>query len=200
MANTCSVDKCPTKAIALGLCAKHRARLMRTGDPVGLRMPPRELSVHDRFLLHVHEGDIPTYRPDLGRCRIFEGTPSLTYGHFSISPTKTVSAHVYSWEFENGSVPNGWHVDHLCRVPRCVRTDHLEAVTPRENTLRGFGPSAVNARKTECSRGHAFTEENTRLASDGSRVCRTCRREDASAARERRAPVSANVRNGRFVA
>lgn len=52
------------------------------------------------------------------------------------------------------------HTDHLCRVPCCVNPSHLEAVTPRENCLRGNSPSANNARKTHCVRGHEFTDDN----------------------------------------
>jgi hypothetical protein len=66
-------------------------------------------------------------------------------------------------------------LDHLCRNPACVRPDHLEAVTARENTLRGIGPTAVNALKTHCVHGHEFTPENTRMKGIR-RVCRECQR------------------------
>lgn len=46
--------------------------------------------------------------------------------------------------------------------------EHLEPVTPRVNTLRGAGVTAVNARKTSCKRGHPFA--------NGRRVCHQCRR------------------------
>ena len=42
-----------------------------------------------------------------------------------------------------------------------MNPEHLEAVTCRENILRGLGPGASNARKTHCSAGHPFTEENS---------------------------------------
>ena len=44
------------------------------------------------------------------------------------------------------------------------------------NVLRGTGPTAINARKTQCKRGHPFGEANTRMNSKGQRVCRLCER------------------------
>jgi hypothetical protein len=49
----------------------------------------------------------------------------------------------------------------------------MEVVTPRENTLRGIGPSAVNKCKTHCKHGHPFSNENTYRALDGRR-CKLC--------------------------
>lgn len=67
-------------------------------------------------------------------------------------------------------------LDHLCRNRRCCRPDHLEPVTHKENVLRGMAPSAINARKTHCKRGHEFTAENIYPSPDGVRRCRECRR------------------------
>ena len=47
----------------------------------------------------------------------------------------------------------------------------------RVNTLRGIGPSAVNARRTECTNGHPLEGENLYLTPDGRRKCRECVRE-----------------------
>ncbi len=47
----------------------------------------------------------------------------------------------------------------------------------RVNVLRGRGPTALNAAKTHCKRGHEFTPENTyyrRDSANGLRQCRTC--------------------------
>lgn len=84
--------------------------------------------------------------------------------------------HAIAYDILVGPIPPGYVHDHLCRVPACWRPSHLESVTNGENVLRGFGPPAMNARKTHCKRGHAFTKENTYVRPSGHRNCRICTR------------------------
>lgn len=115
------------------------------------------------------------------------------YGYIRFSGD-TFVAHRLSFELTGHSIPSGAVIDHLCRNRRCVNPDHLEPVENRENVLRGVGPTAVNSKKTHCSRGHRFTRENTYLwaSRDGSqhRQCRECQRQMG---RERRARRSAAI-------
>lgn len=47
-------------------------------------------------------------------------------------------AHRVSWELASGRpFPVGLQADHLCRVTLCVNPEHVEPVTPLENTRRG---------------------------------------------------------------
>jgi hypothetical protein len=54
-----------------------------------------------------------------------------------------------------------------------VNPDHLEPVSHGENVRRGLRGRLV----THCSRGHAYTPENTFLNHGHLRECRACRNE-----------------------
>jgi len=88
-----------------------------------------------------------------------------------------VMAHRIAYELTKGDVPPDMCLDHLCKNRLCVNPDHLEVVTLVENVMRGDSQHAVNARKTHCIRGHAFTKENTYIRKDrNTRSCKECAR------------------------
>jgi hypothetical protein len=109
-------------------------------------------------------------------CWIWQGARSGKYGSIKRSG-KTIGVHRHIYEELCGPIPAGKQLDHLCRNPLCCNPAHLEPVSQRENTLRGAGPTATNARKTHCRRGHPFDEENTIWRPGGGRRCRACQRE-----------------------
>lgn len=96
------------------------------------------------------------------------------YGKFSIGG-KIYQAHRISYLVFIGPVPDGLVIDHLCRNRSCINPRHMEAVSSRENTLRGYGPAGLNSKKTHCPQGHPYSDENTRiLPRKGGRRCKAC--------------------------
>lgn len=95
------------------------------------------------------------------------------YGMLNIGG-KIRSAHRVAYEMYVGPIPAGREIDHLCRNTSCVKPEHLEAVTHKENVLRGVSLAAGHAKQTHCDRGHEFDEGNTLFYDGGRRRCRKC--------------------------
>lgn len=113
-------------------------------------------------------------------CWLWTGALVNGYGQILVGKRR-ILAHRFAYELLVGPIPDGITLDHLCRVRNCVNPEHLEPCTMKDNTLRGVGLSAINARKTHCKHGHPFDAKNTYLRLTGGRTCRSC-----CAARERR--------------
>lgn len=116
---------------------------------------------------------------NLGPCWLWTGAMagpgSEKYGHAHFGDGME-RCHILTYEAEHGPVPAGLVVDHLCRTRRCVRPSHLEAVTQRENLVRGVGIIAIAAKKTQCVNGHELVGMNL-VIDEGKRRCNECRRE-----------------------
>jgi hypothetical protein len=112
------------------------------------------------------------------------------YGIFYGGRGTTTKAHRWGYILFRGPIPDGHYIDHLCRNIRCVNPDHLEPVTPGENTRRSQAGIYMRNRAilrlrevTECPQGHPFDDENTQWRRKGRtvprRVCRACKKEKA---------------------
>ena len=99
------------------------------------------------------------------------------YAQVSYRNRRSVAAHTLSYRFRYGVVPDGYELDHLCRVRHCINPDHLEPVTHLENMLRGDAgkkAAAENLAKMHCKRGHPYSGANLYINPKGARVCRAC--------------------------
>lgn len=129
---------------------------------------------------------------DTGCIEWIAGTNGVGYGSFHPRPlwgdNPKVYAHRWSYEHLVGPIPEGLHLDHLCRNPLCVNPEHLEPVTVAVNVLRGVSSPARNARKTHCLAGHPLGGSNLYVTpSTGYRKCRECsRRRDAGRRRNQK--------------
>lgn len=138
-------------------------------------MSASQRSVFDRFREKYEVRDCGHETP----CWVWvAGRDRDGYGRFKPnSQVGTLPAHRVSYELFIGSIPEGLHIDHLCRNPGCVNPTHVEPVTCRENLMRGETYAASAAAQTHCIHGHEFTSENTYYKPpDGNRSCRECLR------------------------
>lgn len=131
---------------------------------------PKPRPILDRFTEKTKAGD--------DGCIVWTASGNgAGYGAMFIAKGKRVLAHRWSYEHFVGPIPDGLHIDHLCRNRMCVNPEHLEAVPQRANTLRGIAPTAINAAKTHCHKGHPLSGENLYITPGrGSRQCRECHR------------------------
>lgn len=139
---------------------------------MGLR-GPKPRAVIDRFAEQIA-------LTDSGCIEWLASTNGVGYGQLRLSPaddSRRVYAHRWSYEHHVGSIPAGMHLDHLCRNTICVNPNHLEAVEPRMNLLRGVSSPAKNAAKSHCHNGHPLSGSNLYVnPTTGYRQCRTCSR------------------------
>jgi hypothetical protein len=162
---TCIIEGCDKHRVGRGLCSTHYYREKQLSGPFP------EKTLIERFEEKIEPG------PD--GCWNWTGAlVPCGYGQ-KWDGTRVVPAHRWSYEYHIGPIPEGLHIDHLCRNRRCVNPWHLEPVTPQVNSLRGKAGEVNGARgraKTHCPYGHEYTPENTYRHKRGDRQCRTCKR------------------------
>ena len=130
----CSVEGCEKPVKNRGWCSMHATRWAKYGDPEA--GPRRFSNAEDSFRARA----VPA--ADDSGCVLWTGAKTPT-GHGVIrAGGKNVGAHRYSWERSNGPVPDGLFIDHACRVPACVNTEHLRLSTKAQNGANRAGAEA----------------------------------------------------------
>ncbi len=123
---SCTVEGCDSPTIARGWCSRHYQRWQRHGST---DEPARPALDHAALFA------AKTVRHDSG-CLMWVGARSSSgYGVLTVQQ-QSVLAHRYALQLAGVVVPEGYHVDHLCRVRLCVEPSHLEPVTQAENNRR----------------------------------------------------------------
>ena len=107
-------------------------------------------------------------------CLLFAGSINTDGYGIILANGKQYRAHRVMYENSVGVIPKGLYSDHLCRIRSCINPDHIEMVDNVTNIMRGEAPSAKNARKTHCNKGHELTVDNIHIRKNGWRICKVC--------------------------
>ena len=114
---------------------------------------------------------------DPSGCWLWTGWTNGKYGGFAFG-THKVYAHRVSYQHYVGPMPEGYTIDHLCKVKLCVNPEHLEAVTYHENLRRADAWVGVSQYhrpdQTKCGAGlHDWIPANWKKRGNGVK-CRLC--------------------------
>lgn len=125
----CTVAGCLRPDRVRGWCAMHYKRWLAHGNPL-ITYPDKPLMDRLANKMLVDSG---------GQCWPWVGAKnSRGYGQVTLPGHRTASlAHRVVYEWLVSPIPEGLEIDHLCCNRLCVRPDHLEPVTHRENLARG---------------------------------------------------------------
>lgn len=147
----CKVPDCgPDDKIIRGYCRKHYARWKAHGPDGVVNLPPRKRDARwDRNPLERFYESVEKSAEENG-CWNWQGkkthqksTTRGRYGLFRIGPvSEQVSpalAHRFSYEAHNNiTLTTAEPVHHKCANTLCVNPDHLQVITPEENTAEMF--------------------------------------------------------------
>jgi HNH endonuclease len=163
----CEVPACGRRAAAQGFCATHYTRWRRHGTPE--RLTPQERFA-TRYVID-----------PISSCWLWIAAGSRrlrgpSYGQMYFDG-RVQPAHRIAYQLAYGPIPEGLHIDHLCRNTLCVNPAHLEAVAPLENLRRGASRAGILFQpRAACSRDHNADQLRTYTRTR----CLACLRESRS--------------------
>lgn len=128
-------------------------------------------------------GNVKNARTGLILRQGINGKGRYTVRPYSNGCGRTKNVHCLVAEAFLGPKPRGLEVCH--NDGNCLnnRIENLRYDTRSENIKDRYRHGWVhpNKAKTHCPQGHEYTAENTYVYPDGSRECRTCKRDNAKA-------------------
>lgn len=132
----CSVGECGRKHYAKGMCASHYARYWRgtlDDSPIRKMFSDPEEAFQART----------QWNEEMGCLEWTGAKTSQGYGNMRVNG-ENKPAHRYAWERENGTVPQGFDIDHICHNRTCVNAEHLRVATRSDNLSHRRGPQSNN--------------------------------------------------------
>lgn len=129
-----------------------------------------------------------------GECHLWTGRIGANgYGYFD-ADYKAHLVHRWEWIRVNGPIPAGYEIDHVrdrgCTNKHCVRIEHLEPVTPRENTVR--------ISTTPRQERPFYDHEELHATGAVGRHCRLCSRRRKTAERARKRAKAESQTDGLY--
>lgn len=136
----CAVEGCDEPVHTKAWCRPHYRKWKRYGDPTYSYSQVAREREGERFWGTV----------DRSGEGCWTWTGALTgngYGLFRVADKPTnVRAHRYSYAIANGPIPDGMHIDHVCRNRACVNPTHLRLATKKQNAENTVGRGSSGVR------------------------------------------------------
>lgn len=131
---TCTFPECDRKSRARGLCAGHWKQQSEGKRLAPLRLvAPSDADFRQRLEMFTDKGD---------GCWLYSGFVERGgYARISLRGVRK-PVHRIAFELAFGEIPEGLVIDHKCHVRHCVNPEHLQAVTPKQNSENLAGASS----------------------------------------------------------
>lgn len=125
MDTACKISDCAKRVDRRGWCSMHYTRWKKYGDPHFVKRAVYS-SPADAFAAR-------RSAPNVDGCRLWTGSKN-DRGYGKLWTSEGIQyAHRFGWELENGPIPDGIHIDHICRNRACVEVSHLRLATNKQN-------------------------------------------------------------------
>jgi DNA-binding Lrp family transcriptional regulator len=158
------------KAMMKGVVSAEQIRY----KPIKKREPMPEGDYNAKWIRRV----LANVEIDATGCWLWKGFRSEWGYAQALYRNRTKHVHRQMYKVVNSVDLTRWQfVMHKCDTPHCVNPAHLVLGTPHDNVQDAADKGRHhNARKTECKRGHAYTDETVYVTPSGTRACKVCKK------------------------